>query len=82
MKYQLTELEKRVLKGAIDEGYFWDDLDGNFICWGFEGKQERGAAASLVKKGLIEVVEDDGDVMVFAKIDKREMLDLLGIEHN
>ena len=79
MEFVLTELEKKTLINAIEEGYFYDDLDDKFICWGFDGKRERGAASSLVKKGLITIDYEDGDTYVWSNIPKREMLKLLEI---
>lgn len=79
MNLKLTSLEEKVLKNAIAEGFFYDDLDDKFICWGFYGKRERGAASSLVQKGLITVSYADGDTIVTTNIPKREMLKLLNI---
>ena len=61
---KLTELEKQVLRDALADGFAFDDIDDPFITWGIEGKRERGAVASLIKKGIIEVEECDGDVWV------------------
>jgi predicted DNA binding protein len=73
----LTELEKATLKNALHEGYIYDGTyDENakyhFLCWGFEGKQERGAAASLVKKGIIDVDYIDGETYVYLLISREE----------
>lgn len=73
----LTELEKKVLKEMIDEGYFYDDLDDRFICWGIDGKKERGAISSLIKKKIILIDNDDLDTYVWAMIPKREILELV-----
>lgn len=88
----LTALEKSILKDAINEGFFYDnfrsatDLDkksGYFICWGFYGKKERGAAASLEKKGILNIGHCDGETYVYASknITNRELLDLAGIAY-
>lgn len=59
----LTELEKRVLRDALAEGFAFDDIEDTFLTWGpIYGKQERGAVASLIKKGIIEACEDYGDI--------------------
>lgn len=74
---KLTELEKKVLKGALSEGYIYDaTYDDNdkthFLCWGFEGKEERGAASSLVKKEIISVDYVDDDTYVYLLISRDE----------
>lgn len=74
---KLTELEKEVLKSALYEGYIYDaTYDENekthFLCWGFEGSRERGAVASLVKKGIISIDEMDDDTYVYLKISREE----------
>lgn len=76
----LTELEKATLKQGFSYGYAYDDWEDSFFCWGFVGKQERGAAASLVKKGIIEVFEDDGDtyVLVGEGYTKDDLADMCG----
>lgn len=79
--FELTTLEKEVLKGALNEGYIYDstyeeDAKSHFLCWGFSGKQERGAAASLVKKGVIEVFEEDGDTYVYLLMSRDEAEEL------
>lgn len=63
--YQLTELEQRVLREALSEGFAYDGGNENFLCWGFEGKRERGAVSSLIKKGILIVEKVDNDTMVF-----------------
>lgn len=77
----LTTLEKATLKGALDEGYIYDgtyeeDSITHFLCWGFTGKRERGAAASLVKKGIIDIDYDDGDTYVYLLISREEAEEL------
>lgn len=79
MEVKLTDLERTTLIDAIKEGYFFDDLDDHFICWGFYGRHKRGAAASLVKKGLITVDHLDDETQVYSNITKREMLKMLDI---
>lgn len=79
--FELTTLEKTVLKGALNEGYIYDstydeDAKTHFLCWGFSGKQERGAAASLVKKGVIEIFEEDGDTYVYLLMSRDEAEEL------
>ena len=51
----LTPLEKKVLRDILRDGYAYDDPDDAFLTWGISGKQERGAAASLVKKGVLVI---------------------------
>ena len=75
--YNLTELEKEVLKNALHEGYIYDgtydeEEKYHFLCWGFSGKQERGAAASLVKKGILDIDHEDGDTYVYLCIPREE----------
>lgn len=60
----LTDYEKQVLRGMMEEGYFFDDLESSFINWGVMGKQERGAQTSLFKKGVISIDKDGRDTMV------------------
>lgn len=79
----LTELEKETLKSALQEGYIYDgtydeDAKYHFLCWGFEGKRERGAAASLEKKGIIDVDREDGDTYVYLCIPREEAERLCG----
>lgn len=63
--YELTELEKQVLKEALSCGFAYDGGNETFLCWGFVGKRERGAVASLVKKGVLNIFTDSGDVYVY-----------------
>lgn len=77
----LTTLEKATLKKALDDGYIYDgtyeaDSTMHFLCWGFTGKQERGAAASLVKKGIIEIDYDGNDTYVYLLISREEAEEL------
>ena len=61
----LTDLEKKVLRDCLDEGYAFDDINDSFVTWGpIYGKQERGAASSLVKKGVLNIDEWDGDIYI------------------
>lgn len=81
--YNLTDLEKRVLKEALHEGYIYDSTyDENdkyhFLCWGFTGKSERGAASSLEKKGIISVDKEDGDTYVYLTISREQAEKLSG----
>ena len=77
----LTTLEKQVLRDALDEGYIYDGTyDANakyhFLCWGFEGKQERGATASLVKKGILDISYDGCDTYVYLTIPREQAEEL------
>ena len=79
----LTELEKAVLKDGLDSGFIYDgtyepDAKTHFFCWGFTGKKERGAAASLVKKGVLTIWDEDGDTYVFLNITREECEILVG----
>lgn len=58
----LTPLEKGVLRDILSDGYAYDNPDDGFLTWGISGKQERGAAASLVKKGILFIQSSDGQV--------------------
>ena len=80
IKFDLTTFEKRTLIHAIEDGYFWDDINDDFITWGFTGKKERGAASSMVQKGLIRVERCGGDTYIYSNISKKELLDLLGYD--
>lgn len=82
--FNLTELEKRVLRDALNDGYIYDctydpNAKSHFLTWGFVGKQERGAAASLVKKGVISVEQDRGDTLVYLLITREEAEELVGM---
>lgn len=61
----LTELEKATLRQCFSYGFAFDDTDSNFLCWGVEGKKERGALTSLNKKGVVSVFVEDGDTYVY-----------------
>lgn len=79
----LTELEKAVLKDGLDSGFIYDgtyepDAETHFFCWGFTGKKERGAAASLVKKGVLTIWDEDGDTYVYLNITREECEILVG----
>ena len=73
----LTDLEKQVITEMFDYGFAFDDLNSNFLCWGVDGKRERGALASLVKKGIVSVEPDGSDNPVFVRdgYTKRELLE-------
>ena len=72
----LTELEKTVIINMFNEGFATDNFDDNFMSWGVDGKQARGALASLVKKGVVTVEDWGTDKPVFLTKDytKRELL--------
>ena len=64
----ITELEKKTLRQALGYGFAFDlqdDDDYIFICWGVDGKQERGALTSLNKKGVLKVYHDHGETSVY-----------------
>lgn len=74
---RLTDLEKKVIREALSEGYIYDstydeNAESHFLCWGFVGKQERGAVASLVKKGILSVFDEDDDTYVYLMISRDE----------
>ena len=60
-----TELEKSVLLDMFYEGFATDNIEDDFMSWGVDGKQERGALASLVKKGVVCVEQDGRDKPVY-----------------
>lgn len=68
----LTDLEKTVINNMFEEGFATDNPNDDFMSWGVEGKQERGALASLVKKGVVTV--NDGEVWLTNDYTKREVL--------
>lgn len=73
----LTILEKRVLKSALNEGYIYDgtydeEATSHFLCWGFSGKQDRGAVSSLIKKGIISVYKEDDNTYVYLNMSRDE----------
>ena len=39
---RLTDLEKATLRQCFSYGFAFDDMDSGFLCWGVEGKKERG----------------------------------------
>lgn len=69
----LTDLEKNVIINMFEEGFATDNPDDRFMSWGVDGKQERGALASLVKKGIVWV-EPDKSVYLDNGYTKRELL--------
>lgn len=78
---KLTELEKEVLRQGIDCGFIFDDPETTFLCWGFEGTRERGAVASLVKKGILTIEKNnDGDTYVFINVDRKEFFKLAEVK--
>lgn len=52
---RLTELEKKVLREMLSYGYAFDQGNEKFLCYGVEGKKERGVIPSLIKKRIINV---------------------------
>lgn len=58
---KFTDLEKSLMSDIISDGFFYDDLDDNFVGFAGDGlgKQERGALASLVKKGVVVTNKSD-----------------------
>lgn len=68
----LTTLEKTIINNMFEEGFATDNPNDTFMSWGVEGKQERGALASLVKKGVMTV--SDGEVWLTDDYTKREVL--------
>lgn len=68
----LTDLEKEVIRGCLAQGFAYDwetDRPHAFICWGVTGKRERGALASLEKKGVFNIEVEGKDTQVFAGSD-------------
>jgi hypothetical protein len=69
--YNVTELEKQVLKNIINSEYM--DVTGkdmiNWAVWTFsvtnEDKQLAGALGSLVKKGLCSVEEEESETVCY-----------------
>lgn len=64
---ELTDLEKKTIKQALSYGFAYDhdtNEKGMFVCWGVDGKQERGALVSLHKKGVLNIYREDGDTYV------------------
>ena len=72
----LTELEKTIIVNMFEEGFATDNPNDNFMSWGVDGKEERGALASLVKKGIVTVENWGSDKPVFLTKDytKRDVL--------
>lgn len=74
-KLHLTELETEVLELMI---FFYPDVDIDEIR--YETKRStkviRGALSSLVKKGIIQII-DEGDGNFYSFTDKYEYLDIL-----
>lgn len=70
-KVTLTDLEKRILREAVNSDFFQEHSSDPFLCWGEELKisgdmtQKRGALSSLVKKGVLRIVEDGSDIKIF-----------------
>lgn len=85
MKNELTftELEKAVMSDIICDGFFYDDLDNTFVGYAGDGfgKQERGALASLVKKGVISILKLGRDSYVYLTKDytKADIIKLFDI---
>lgn len=81
---KFTDLEKSVMNDIISDGFFYDDLDDNFVGYAGNnlGKQERGALASLVKKGVIVTDREDGFTYVWLTKDytKQQIIELFDIE--
>ena len=66
----LTQLEEEVLITMLNEGYYFDDGNESFLCYGIDGKRERGATVSLIKKGVIRVSRDiHDDIYIYANYD-------------
>ena len=84
---KFTELEKAVIYDGLLNGFIYDGTydpneESHFLCWGFEGKRERGAAASLVKKGVLTIFEDGGDTYVYINISREEAEEIAGWNKN
>lgn len=81
---KFTDLEKSVMNDIISDGFFYDDLDDNFVGYAGNnlGKQERGALASLVKKGVIVTDREDEFTYVWLTKDytKQQIIKLFDIE--
>lgn len=81
---KFTDLEKSVMNDIISDGFFYDDIDDNFVGYAgnYLGKQERGALASLVKKGVIVTDREDGFTYVWLTKDytKQQIIKLFDIE--
>lgn len=81
---KFTDLEKSVMSDIISDGFFYDNLDDNFVGYAGNdlGKQERGALASLVKKGVVVTDREDGFTYVWLTKDytKQQIMKLFEIE--
>lgn len=81
---KFTDLEKSVMSDIISDGFFYDDLNDNFVEYAGTdlGKQERGALTSLVKKGVVITDREDGFTYVWLTKDytKRQIMKLFEIE--
>ena len=81
---KFTDLEKSVMNDIISNGFFYDDLGDNFVGYAGDnlGKQERGALASLVKKGVIVTDREDRFTYVWLTKDytKQQIIKLFDIE--
>ena len=77
---KITQLEKEVLRQGIDYGFIFDDKDSDFLCWGFTGARERGAVASLVKKGILTTYKTDDDTYIWINIDRKEFFKLAEVK--
>jgi hypothetical protein len=87
MNTKLTNLEKKVLVEAMEEGFLYDaDLrteECPFLTWGFAGcgRAERGAVSSLIKKGVIVVDGSGSDETAYLQVNYTTLCGLLGIEN-
>lgn len=74
---EFTELEKETIRQGLDMGFAYDmpnnKLPKPFLCWGFDGKRERGAVSSLVKKGVLEVTPDEKEIVVYSNYTIEEL---------
>lgn len=73
----LTELEKNVIIGMFEEGFATDNPEDNFMTYGpIYGKRERGAFASLIKKGVVQMDDwgEDQPIFLTNGFTKREVL--------
>lgn len=81
---KFTDLEKSVMSDLISDGFFYDDLNDNFVGYAGNdlGKQERGALASLVKKGVVITDKEDEFTYVWLTKDytKQQIMKLFEIE--
>lgn len=72
----LTDLERTIIINMFEEGFATDNPNDRFMSWGVDGKAERGALASLVKKGIVTVEDwgDDKPVFLTQDYTKRDVL--------